>query len=70
MIAIIDRLWRGGPNCYRRVLLEISMDAGAARDVVKMGFRSSGGQGSGHAWLGDAAAIDGRHKPYDAIVSI
>jgi hypothetical protein len=70
MIAIIDRLWYGGPNCYRRVLLEIAMDAGAAREVVKMGFRSSGGQGSGHAWLGEAVAIEGRRQHYDAIVSI
>ena len=70
LVSIIDRCWRGGPNCYRRVLLEVAMDGGAAREAVKMGFRSTGGQGSGHAWLGDAVAIDGRNQPYDAIVSI
>jgi hypothetical protein len=70
VISVVDRFCVGGPNCYRRVLLEVAMDAGAAREVVKMGFRSSGGQGSGHAWLGDAVAMDGRSQPYDAIVSI
>jgi hypothetical protein len=52
-------------------LLEISMDAGAARELVQMGFRSGGGEGSGHAWLGPEIMMDGKTpSSYDAIVSI
>jgi hypothetical protein len=71
MIFFIDRRWRGGPNCYRRVLLEIAMDGGAAREIVQLGFRSGGGDGSGHAWLGPDIMMDGKSpSSYDAIVSI
>jgi len=69
-ISLIDRLWRKGPNCYRRVLLEISMDRGAADEIVRLGFRGAGGEGSGHAWLGGQIHPDGKPQPYDAIVSI
>ncbi len=51
-IGIADRLIPGGPNCYRRALLEIALDAGAAEEPLKFGLRSNGGTGSGHAWLG------------------
>jgi hypothetical protein len=68
-IAILDRRWPGGPNCYRRVLFEIGMDRGAAAELVQLGFQGSGEAGSGHAWLGEAlASKDGRS--YEAIVSI
>ena len=70
LIGRIDSRWPGGPNCYRRVLVEVSMDRGAAEDVVQFGLRSEGGAGSGHAWLGPDIAPDGRPSPYDAIVSI
>jgi hypothetical protein len=70
VISRVDRLWPGGPNCYRRVLFEIAMDRGAARESVQLGFRSDGGTGSGHAWIGDGIASDGKRQPYDAIVSI
>ena len=70
MISFVDRLWWGGPNCYRRVLLEVAMDRGAAAEVVQLGFRSSGDPGSGHAWLGEGLVSDGKQRPYDAIVSI
>ncbi|HEY4186786.1 MAG TPA: hypothetical protein VGP07_17035 [Polyangia bacterium] len=70
MISLVDRLWWGGPNCYRRVLLEVAMDRGAAGEIVQLGFRSSGTFGSGHAWLGAGLVSDGKSQPYDAIVSI
>jgi len=51
-IRLVDRWHPGGPNCYRRVLLELALDRGAAEDRVMMGLRVSGSPGSGHAWLG------------------
>lgn len=50
-IARVDARFPGGGNCYRRVLCEIALDAGAARDPVHLGLRAHGGPGSGHAWL-------------------
>jgi hypothetical protein len=44
----------GGENCYRRALVEIALDRGAAQEPVHFAFRSRGGHGSGHAWLGGA----------------
>lgn len=70
VISLVDRYWRGGPNCYRRVLIEVAMDRGAASEIVQFGFRSSGGMGSGHAWLGSEIGLDGSDEAYDAIVSI
>jgi hypothetical protein len=62
----IDRAFPGGPNCYRRALLEIAVDRGAAQERLMLGFRSGGNHGSGHAWL-ESEPSDG---PYDAIVSV
>lgn len=70
VIAMVDRRWPGGPNCYRRVLLEVGMDRGAAADLVRLGFQRSGESGSGHAWLGTGIASDDGGRSYDAIVSI
>lgn len=53
LIAALDRRMPGGANCYRRVLLEISLDRGAAEEPVHIGLRSNGGPRSGHAWLGE-----------------
>jgi len=53
-IRVLDRFMPPGANCYRRVLLELALDAGAAREPVSMGFRSLRGRISGHAWLGAA----------------
>lgn len=52
-IGIVDRVTPGGPNCYRRALLEIALSADAAQEPLHLGFRPGGGAGSGHAWLGD-----------------
>ena len=70
LIAIIDRRWKTGPNCYRRVLLEVAMDRGAAAELVQLGFQRSGEPGSGHAWLGSGLPSDDGSRSYDAIVAI
>jgi len=51
-IDLVDRLLPGDPNCYRRALLEIGLDAGAAEEPLHLGLRVPGGPRSGHAWLG------------------
>ena len=56
VIGFVDRVLPGQPNCYRRALLEIGLDAGAAEEPLHMGLRVPGGPRSGHAWLGDRAA--------------
>jgi hypothetical protein len=50
-VRIVDRFFPGGGNCYRRVLLEVALDPGAAREVVLFGLRAGGGPGSGHAYF-------------------
>ena len=37
-IGWVDALRPGGENCYRRVLLELALDAGAAEEVVVLGL--------------------------------
>jgi hypothetical protein len=37
-IGWVDAAHPGGPNCYRRVLLELALDAGAARETVVFGL--------------------------------
>jgi hypothetical protein len=37
-IGWVDALAPGGANCYRRALLEIALDAGAARETVVFGL--------------------------------
>jgi hypothetical protein len=53
VVAIADRLLPGGPNCYRRVLAEISLDAGAAAEPMYLGIVHGQATLGGHAWLGD-----------------
>jgi hypothetical protein len=65
VIRFVDRQFGSGPNCYRRALLEIAMDAGAAAEILHLGFKAGGGNGSGHAWLGPDAPSVAR---YDARV--
>jgi hypothetical protein len=50
-VRIVDRCFPGGGNCYRRVLLEVALDAGAAGEVVRFGLRAGGGPGTGHAYF-------------------
>jgi hypothetical protein len=69
VISIVDRCLPDGGNCVRRVLLEMALDAGAARETFLAGLRSEGGPKSGHAWLASQ-----RPQPpddrYDAVISI
>jgi hypothetical protein len=58
VIALCDRILPGEPSCYRRALLEIRLDAGAAEEELHMGLRVPGGPRSGHAWLGSAAPAE------------
>lgn len=49
-IGWVDARMPGGSNCYRRALLEIALDGGAAGDPLLLGFNLEE-QLSGHAWL-------------------
>lgn len=51
VISWADRAMPGGPNCYRRVLLQMRIDAGAAEQRIHLGLMEGGGRASGHAWL-------------------
>jgi hypothetical protein len=62
-IALVDRLFPSGPNCYRRALVEIALDAGAAAEPLRMGIRKDGAPKSGHAWL---PSWPERQERYDA----
>ena len=44
VIRWVDAKMPGGPNCYRRVLLETRLDAGAARERIVFGLRKGGGR--------------------------
>jgi hypothetical protein len=71
VIKCVDRLWPGRPNCYRRVLLEVSMDGNAAHEPIYFGLNASGAPHSGHAWLssGDATG-PAAPSSYDAIIAL
>ena len=48
-IAAYDRIVPFGAGCYRRALLEMALDAGAAEEPLVLGLRQ---RGLGHAWVG------------------
>jgi len=66
-IESIDARIPGGPNCYRRALLEMALDPAAAREPLHMGLDASGAPRSGHAWLG---ALAQGNRSYDAVISL
>jgi hypothetical protein len=67
-IRLVDRLIPGSePNCFRRVLLEASMDRAAASEVMLLGLKRSAEPRSGHAWLTSEAHP---RAGYDAVISI
>ncbi|MBX3227140.1 MAG: hypothetical protein KIT84_35610 [Labilithrix sp.] len=37
-ITMVDARWPGGGNCFRRVLIELALDAGAARERLVFGL--------------------------------
>jgi hypothetical protein len=57
-IAWLDCRIPGGTNCYRRVLLELSLDAGAASEPILIGLNPRGGPGSGHVWLASTDPLE------------
>ena len=65
IIGAIDRRLPGGANCYRRSLIEVALDRGAAGEQLLMGFMRGGSPRSGHAWLESHPAPDDR---YDAVM--
>jgi len=68
-IAFVDARLPGGPNCVRRSLLEMALDAGAAREKLLAGFVSGGGKKSGHAWLEFESGPEVDDK-FDAVIAI
>lgn len=77
VIRALDRLSPGGPNCYRRVLLETCLDASAAAEKVVFGFRQEGGDTGGelkdgdfkgHAWF--AGRPDAGASAFEVTISL
>ena len=66
-ISFADRLFPDRGNCYRRVLVEITLDPMSADEQVHFGLKANGGHGSGHAWLSDRR---GTTDPYDAELAL
>jgi SAM-dependent methyltransferase len=62
-IASCDRLVPFGAGCYRRALLEMALDAGAAEEPLVLGLRR---HGIGHAWVG---AMD-TEESFDWVVRV
>ena len=67
VLGAVDRRLPGGERCYRRVLCEIALDAGAAGEPLRLGLDGTGTLRGGHAWLGDAR---GRQQPYQIELSL
>lgn len=69
IIHLVDRVVSShgsGGNCYRRALLEMATDAGAAREPLQIGLRALALPRSGHAWIGS----DIQRDPYDVLLSL
>jgi hypothetical protein len=54
----------GGGNCYRRALLEVSLDRGAAAEPLLLGFDMISEKLAGHAWLAD---LDDKNRYHFAV---
>lgn len=67
VIRMLDRLMPSGPNCFRRVLLEVALDRAAAAERVMLGLNSGLVRRSGHAWLEAAGPTPER---YDTQLSV
>lgn len=62
VIGIADRWMPGGPNCYRRALAEMALDAGSAELPLHMGLVRGQPDLGGHAWLGDQRDSNARYE--------
>jgi hypothetical protein len=60
-ITRVDRLFPGGANCYRRVLIAAASDRGFAETRFTIGLDLDGDAARGHVWIGEAR---GRERPY------
>jgi hypothetical protein len=65
-ITLVDRRMPNGPNCLRRALVEMSLDAGSSRELLLAGFKAGGSAGTGHAWLESQSVAE----RYDAVIPI
>lgn len=50
-ILWVDAWFPGGRNCYRRALIEITLDRDGVKLPLTMGFKHENGVLRGHAWL-------------------
>jgi hypothetical protein len=60
-IRWVDGCMIGGGNCYRRALLEIALDRGAAQAPLALGFARQDDRLTGHAWIAGHDAGAGRY---------
>jgi hypothetical protein len=51
VIHHMDRFMKGGPNCYRRSLTRIALDAESAREPFVLGLNRTDASARGHAWI-------------------
>lgn len=61
-IGWVDACFLGPRSCYRRSLLEISLDRDAAAEPFWMGLKADGDPVSGHAWLGSRRGTEERYE--------
>jgi hypothetical protein len=64
IIRFVDAIFPGRRNCYRRALVEMSLDPQAAGQPLRLGIMAAGGPRTGHAWLPHERQTAGRS--YDA----
>jgi len=68
IIQVFDRIGAGRPNCFRRVLIEVALDEGAAQETICFGLRAGLTEESGHVWF--ASMAPPRDHAYDAQFSL
>lgn len=67
LIGGLDARLSGSSRCYRRVLIEIALDRGAASEKVHLGLHATGGERSGHAWL---ASEGPAREAFDLVIEL
>jgi hypothetical protein len=66
-IRWVDARLPGGASCWRRALLEVALDRGAASEAVLLGVLASSEPRSGHCWLESDTEDPRRLERYDAV---
>ena len=66
-IRWVDRWFADGGNCYRRAMLEMTLDPQAAERPLYMGFSVEDRGLTGHAWL---AANEPNPDRYDFVIQL